>query len=68
MNIVFRGKDGSVAIMTVVTGCDKEEAVKKFLTVHEGLYEEKYLENVKLPTDYSTRDKWTLKGDKIVIK
>lgn len=60
MNIVFKGKDGSVAIMTLVKEEDDVDAIKKFHEAHPGLYYVKHYRNVKVPADRSNRDAWTL--------
>jgi hypothetical protein len=65
--IVFKGKDGSVAIMHLVDGADEDGAVKKFLACHEGQYEDTYLTDLSIPEDYTYRDAWTLQEYKIVV-
>ena len=66
-NIVFRGIDGSVAIMTLAPNADKADAIKKFQLAHPGQYEETVYENLDVPTDRSNRDNWKLKQGKIVL-
>lgn len=69
MNIVFKGKDGSVAIMTIVDGANELEAIRKFLECHPGKYEKKFFKDVKLPEDKTHRDRWSIDAHgKIIIK
>lgn len=68
MQILIKGKDGSVAIMSLVEGADKDEAVKKFKDSHpEGNYGDYFEFEGKLPLNREFRDAWTLNGSKIVI-
>lgn len=63
MNIVFKGKDGSVAIMTFaanVSEADEQDAIKKFHEAHPGKYNKTYFRDVQIPQDRTNRDSWTL--------
>ncbi len=69
MNIILKGRDGSVSIMTLVEGADKEEAIRKFKEAHaEGMYTDAFeMEEIEMPPSREFRDAWTLQGGKIVI-
>lgn len=60
MNILFKGKDGSVAIMTLAPEADKEDAIKKFLGAHEGMYVDHFEYNGAFPESREFRDAWKL--------
>jgi len=67
MSIYFKGKDGSVAIMTLAPEANKEEAISRFLGAHGGFYID-YLEaEIDVPKDRSFRDAWTISHGNIVI-
>lgn len=69
MNVVLKGKDDSVAIMTLVEGADPEEAVRKFKEAHPGKYVEHFIVDKVETPDYKYRDSWILnKNNKIVVK
>lgn len=64
--ILFKGQDNSVAIMTLAEGASESKAVKDFMECHSGFYER--LEgNYKLPDSREHRDAWVVKGSKIVV-
>lgn len=67
MNILLKGKDGSVAIMTLAKGADKEEAVRKFKECHPDMYGDYFEFFGKLPSDRKFRDAWIHNGKGIVI-
>lgn len=68
MKIVLKGKDGSVAIMTLTEGADKTNAIRKFKESHDkGFYVDHIEFEGDLPLDREFRDAWTLKGSKIVV-
>lgn len=61
MNVLLKGKDGSVAVMTLAEGADPEEAVRKFRMSHpKGAYPEYKIVDEVVTPDYSLRDKWKL--------
>lgn len=66
MRIVIRGRDGSVAIMTLAEGADKEDALKKFKDQHPGMYDD-HFEVDAVPLDREFRDAWTCNGKSIVV-
>ena len=67
MSIVIKGVDGSVAIMTLAPGADKEDAIRKFKEAHEGLYTDHFEAPVRALPDRQFRDAWTYNGDKIIL-
>ena len=67
MNILFKGRDGSIAIMTVAPGADKDEAIRKFKECHPGHYLEHFEGDIELPQDRTFRDAWTLSNGKVVV-
>ena len=69
MKILLKGKDGSVAIMTLVDGADKEEAVRKFKEAHPKDFYSDYFEyKEELPKNREFRDAWVCdKKNNIVI-
>lgn len=69
MSIIFKGRDGSVAIMTVTPGAGQEEAARKFKDAHPDFYTDYFElpEGSKLPSSREFRDAWTCKGEKIVV-
>ncbi len=67
MSILFKGMDGSVAIMTLAPGADKSEAVRKFKEAHPDTYIDHFEFNGKLPSR-EFRDAWSVDTkQKIVI-
>lgn len=67
MRILLKGKDGSVAIMTLVDGADKEDAIKKFKDSHpEGFYIDHFEFEGELPSR-EFRDAWVHNGKEIII-
>jgi hypothetical protein len=61
VNIIFNRIEGSgIAIMSVVEGADKDDAIRKFRECHPGEYLEEYFENLEIPLDRSNRDNWKL--------
>ncbi len=68
MNIILKGKDGSVAIMSLVDGADVEETVQKFKDSHpEGFYVDYFEYDGYFPLSREFRDAWTIKGTKVEI-
>ncbi len=67
MKILLKGKDGSVAIMSLAEGADKEEAVRKFKESHPDEYIDHFEFEGELPESREFRDAWTLIGGKIVV-
>lgn len=68
MQYILKGKDGSVAIMTLVEGADIKDAVSKFKESHpDGNYNEYLQYDGKLPSSREFRDAWTHNGKEIVI-
>lgn len=68
MNILLKGKDGSIAIMTLVEGADKEFAIKNFKDSHpDGFYVDYFEFNGKLPLSREFRDAWTHDGKDVTI-
>lgn len=64
MNIVFRGVDGSVALMTLVDGANKDEAIQKFMDSHPGEYLDNHVvASIKAPKNRIFRDAWKYSGD-----
>lgn len=66
MKILIKGKDGSVAIMSLLEGVDVDDAVKKFKQSHPDLYGDYFEFNSGLPSR-EFRDAWIHKGKEIVI-
>ena len=68
MNIVLKGVDGSIAIMTLAPGADKEEAMRKFHESHPNEYLKEHVEyEGKFPSDREFRDAWTIASNRIVV-
>lgn len=68
MQYILKGKDGSVAIMTLVEGADIVDAFSKFKDSHpDGNYNEYAEFNGKLPLSREFRDAWTHNGKGVVI-
>lgn len=67
MNIVLKGKDGSVAIMVLAPGADEADAIKKFHGCHPGMYHKEYVKDVNVPSDRQYRDAWTLNGNSVQV-
>jgi len=70
MKIIFKGHDGSIAIMELAPGADKEDALRKFHEAHPGQYGDHIEGNIKLPESREFRDAWTIseKGSIIINK
>ncbi len=64
--IILKADDGSIAVMTIVEGADKDEAIKKFKDAHPDKNYTVEQFKGKLP-DREFRDAWTISGNKIVI-
>lgn len=65
--ICFKGIDGSVAIMELAPGANKDEAIQKFRDSQpEGFYPE-YREDVKLPKDRQFRDAWVMQRGEVKV-
>jgi len=61
--IIFKGKDGSVAIMILSSDdIQLEDPVNQFKAAHDGFYKEHFVvgEDYKIPEDRLFRDAWTL--------
>ena len=69
MKIILKAKDGSIAVMTLVEGADKKEAIRKFKEMHvEDMYEEHgEVEADKLPKSREFRDAWTVNRSRIAV-
>lgn len=68
MQVLLKGKDGSVAIMTLVEGADIEDAVSKFKDSHpQGFYIDYFKFEGKLPKTREFRDAWAHNGKQVVI-
>lgn len=67
MKIIFKKKNGDIAIMTVVEGADRKEAIQKFLDAHPKEYVDYYDYKGELPEDREFRDAWMLKDNKIIV-
>jgi len=69
MKIILKAKDGSIAVMSLIEGADKKEAIRKFKEMHvEDMYEEHCeVEADKLPKSREFRDAWTVSGNNIVV-
>jgi hypothetical protein len=68
--IIHKAKDGSIAITTFPEGVsdeDKADALKKFHTMHAGIYSESYEGDFVMPLNGDFRDAWTLKDNKIIV-
>ncbi len=65
--IILKHKDGSIAVMELAPGADKEDAIKKFKAQHPGVYIEHYEGNFKLPESREHRDAWTFSNNRITI-
>ena len=67
-NIIFKGTDGSIAIMSLVEGADIDDAIRKFRDSHEkGFYIEYFECEPELPLSREFRDAWMYKNNKVVI-
>lgn len=68
MKILFKGKDGSVAIMTLAEGADKDDTIQKFKDSPSG---ENYVDHFEykggFPSDREFRDAWTFNKNKIIV-
>lgn len=59
--IAIKMADGTVAIMNVLPGADKNECLRKFKELHVGQYvKHEEVNTNELPIDRSQRDKWYL--------
>lgn len=68
MNILLKGKDGSIAVMTLAEGADKEDAVEKFKDSHpKGFYVDYFEFEGEIPLNREFRDAWTHSGNNIVV-
>lgn len=68
MNIIFKGVDGSVAIMTLADGANKEEAIKKFRDSHPNEYLEHFeIHSGKFPSSREFRDAWTVDNKQNIV-
>lgn len=68
MRVLIKGQDGSVAIMTLAPGADKDEAVKKFKDSHpDGNYGDYFEFEGNLPSSREFRDAWTHYGKNVVV-
>ena len=67
MRIIFKGKDGSVAIMELKEGADKKKAIKDFTECHGDFYKYFSEGDVKLPESREFRDAWTISAKGSII-
>lgn len=65
--IVLKAKDGSIAIMELAPGADKEDAIRKLKEAHPGVYVEHHEGNFKVPESRENRDAWTFSNGRILI-
>lgn len=66
--IIFKGKDGSIAIMTLAPGARKSTAIRKFHEAHPDQYHLNPIEGSPIiPENRIFRDAWTIKDNEIVI-
>ena len=66
MKILLKGRDGSVAIMTLTEGADKEFAIKNFKDSHPDMYIDHFEFDGQLPCR-EFRDAWTHSGNIIKV-
>lgn len=68
MKVILKAKDGSVAVMALAPGADKEDAIRKFKDAHPGMYTDHFeIDDKELPVDREFRDAWTVSGNKITL-
>lgn len=67
MRILHKHKDGSIAIMVLAPGADKEEAIRKFKEAHPGEYVDHFEHDGEMPTDRKFRDAWTVNAKREVV-
>ncbi len=65
--IILKHIDGSIAIMQLAPGADKEEAVRKFKEAHPDVYVEHHEGDYKLPDSREHRDAWTFSNNRVII-
>lgn len=65
--IILKHIDGSIAIMELAPGADKEDAVRKFKEAHPDVYIECHDGNFKLPDSREHRDAWTFSNNRVII-
>ncbi len=65
--IILKHIDGSIAIMELAPGADKDDAIRKFKEAHPGLYNEHHEGNFKVPDNREHRDAWTFSNNRINI-
>lgn len=67
MNIIFKGKDNSIAIMILAPNADKEDAIKKFKDAHPDFYDDYFEGEFEFPESRIFRDAWRLSRNKVVV-
>lgn len=67
MKITLRGQDGSVAIMELASGADKDEAIRKLNDCHADKQYEHVDGSFDVPESREFRDAWKMERNKIVI-
>lgn len=69
MYIIYEGKDGSVAISTLVNdNVDIVDVVEKFRAAHPGIYTKFNVhKTIDVPDSRQFRDAWKIAGGKIVV-
>lgn len=68
MNILLKAADGSIALMSLAEGADKEEAVRKFKESHPDENFGDYFEfQGELPLSREFRDAWIHNGKDVVV-
>ena len=68
--ILFKGKDGSVAIMVLAReDSSREDAIDRFKAAHDGFYKEHFIvgDDYKLPENRVFRNAWTLDRTNTVV-
>ena len=64
--ILLRSNKGEIAIMNVVEGADKDDAILKFMEQHPEFIDY-YEGNFELPADRKFRDAWELRNNKVIV-
>ncbi len=65
--IILKHIDGSIAIMELAPGADKDDAIKKFKEAHAGMYVEHHEGVFALPKSREHRDAWTFSNNRVII-
>lgn len=64
--IILKTKTGEIAVMNVVDGADKTDAILKFMEQHPEFIDY-YEGDFELPADRTFRDAWEIKNNKILV-